>query len=71
MDDVEVNGTAATLSSPEGEWFETTGMQDNNWVLQILSPCDLTPGVDSAFETQDEAGFVYRLEGDDIAQAGF
>ena len=71
VDDVLVGGSAATLSSPEGEWFETTGVQDNNWILQILAPCDLTPGVDSAFETVDEAGWLYRLEGDDIAQGGF
>ena len=71
VDDVEVNDSAATLSSAEGEWFETTGIQDNHWILQIVSPCDLTPGTTSAGETQDEAGFVYRFEGDDIQQAGF
>ena len=59
------------VSSAEGDWFETTGVQDNNWIVQIVSPCDLTPGVTSAGETQDEAGFVYRFEGDDIQQAGF
>ena len=67
-----VNGAAATLSSDEGEWFETTGLQDNNWTLQVVASCDLTPGVDSAFEITDDAGnYVYRLEGDAIAQAGF
>jgi Immune inhibitor A-like, MAM domain len=71
VDDVEVNNAAATLSSPDGEWFPTTGTQENHFVLQILAPCDLTPGVDSEFETEDAAGFLYRLEGDDIAQAGF
>ena len=59
------------VSSLEGDWFETTGLQDNNWILQIVSPCDLTPGTTSTGETQDEAGFVYRFEGDDIQQAGF
>ena len=71
VDDVLVGGAAATLTSPDGHWVQTSGEQDNNWVLQILAPCDLTPGTDSAFETQDDAGFLYRLEGDDIAQAGF
>jgi hypothetical protein len=71
VDDVQVGGAAATLTSPDGDWFQTTGVQDNNWVLQILAPCDLTPGVDSAFETVDEAGWLYRLEGDDISQGGF
>jgi len=71
VDDVNVDGAPATLSSPVGEWIETTGEQDNNWVLQILSPCDLTPGVDSPFETVDPAGYLYRLEGDEISETGF
>ena len=56
VDDVMVNGAAATLSSPEGEWFETDGLQDNNWTLQVVATCDLTPGVDSAFEIVDARG---------------
>jgi hypothetical protein len=71
VDDVNVNGSAATLSSPEGDWFETTGIQDNNWVLQILSPCDLTPGATTEGESQDEAGYLYRFEGDSITESGF
>ena len=54
------------VSSPDGDWFETTGIQDNNWIVQIVSSCDLTPGTTSAGETQDAAGFVYRFEGDEI-----
>jgi hypothetical protein len=71
IDDVNVAGAEATLSSPAGEWIQTTGEQDNNWVFQIVAPCDLTPGVDSAGEFEDDAGFVYRLEGDEIAASGF
>jgi hypothetical protein len=71
VDDVQVDGAAVGVHSDEGEWLETSGTQDNNWLLQILAPCDLTPGVESDFETQDEAGFVYRLTGDEIAQGGF
>jgi hypothetical protein len=72
VDDVMVNGAAAALSSAEGEWFETTGLQDNNWTLQVVASCDLTPGVDSPFEITDDAGnYVYRLEGDAISQPGF
>ena len=37
VDDVMVNGAAATVSSDAGEWFETTGIQDNNWTLQVVS----------------------------------
>ena len=72
VDDVMVNGAAAALSSAEGEWFETTGLQDNNWTLQVVASCDLTPGVDSPYEIVDDAGnHVYRLEGDAISQGGF
>ena len=70
VDDVSVNGAPATLSSPPGDWFETTGVQDNNWTVQVVASCDLTPGVTSPFEIVDGAGnFVYRLEGDQITQA--
>lgn len=67
VDDVMVNGAAATLSSAQGEWFETTGIQDNNWTVQVVASCDLTPGADSPSEIVDEAGnHVYRLEGDQV-----
>ena len=71
VDDVQIDGDPVAVSSEPGNWVETTGEQNNNWVLQILSPCDLTPGEDSSFETVDEAGYLYRLEGDDIQQGGF
>ena len=72
IDDVQVNGAAAELSSPSGEWIQTTGIQDNNWTLQVVATCDLTPGVDSAYEITDDAGnYVYRVEGDLITQGGF
>ena len=69
VDDVMVNGATATLSSSTGDWFETTGVQENNWTVQVVASCDLTPGVTSPFEIVDGAGnFVYRLEGDQISQ---
>jgi hypothetical protein len=72
VDDVVVNGAAAGVSSAAGEWIETTGVQDNNWTVQVVATCDLTPGTTSAFEIQDGAGnFVYRLTGDQITQGGF
>lgn len=71
VDDVMVNGAAATLSSEDGEWIETTGLQDNNWTLQIISSCDLTPGTDSDGEIVDDAGnHVYRFDGDEISVSG-
>ena len=72
MDDVELDGAAAVLSSADGEWSETTGIQNNNWTLQVVSSCDLTPGVNSSYEITDGAGnYIYRLTGDQITQGGF
>ena len=71
VDDVMVNGTAATLGSAAGEWYETTGIQDNNWTVQVVSSCDLTPGSVSDGEIVDSEGnYVYRFEGDSITRAG-
>ena len=70
IDDVEVNGAPALVSSQE--WVETTGAQDNNWTFQVISSCDLTPGVTSAGELTDAVGnFVYRYTGDDIVTDEF
>ena len=72
VDDVMVDGAAATLSSDPGNWILTTGIQTNNWVVQILSPCDLTPGATSEGEIVDDAGnYVYRFEGNSIHETGF
>jgi hypothetical protein len=72
VDDVTVGGQAATLSSEPGNWIETNGLQDNNWVVQLLSPCDLTPGRTTTGEIVDNEGnHVYRFEGDSISQSGF
>jgi hypothetical protein len=72
VDDVMVNGAAATVSSAAGEWVETTGVQNNNWTLQVIAKCDLTPGTASPYEITDTAGnHVYRLTGDLISQGGF
>lgn len=78
VDDVQVGGATATLSSEPGNWIETTGAQNNQWVLQLVAPCDLTPGVNSSFETTDTSAagtkWIYRLESDasgNISQAGF
>ena len=72
VDDVTVGGQAATLSSEPGNWIETNGVQDNNWVVQLLSPCDLTPGDTTEGEIIDSEGnHVYRFEGDSIHESGF
>jgi hypothetical protein len=63
VDDVRVNGADATVSSAAGDWFETTGTQENNWTVQVVANCDLTPGTKSEGESTDGAGnYVYRFE---------
>jgi hypothetical protein len=64
VDNVTIDGAVATLTSPDGDWFETTGIQDNNWAVQIISACDLTPGVETPGETTAYGGYLYRFEGD-------
>lgn len=72
VDDVMVNGAPATVSSAAGEWFETTGIQENNWTVQVVASCDLTPGVTSPYEIVDSTGnHVYRLEGDQFTSDRF
>jgi hypothetical protein len=64
IDDVQVAGVDAGVV--EGEWISTTGEQENHWTFQVISSCDLTPGVTSAGEITDAVGnFVYRYEGDE------
>ncbi|MDO3700923.1 hypothetical protein Q3W71_04420 [Micromonospora sp. C28SCA-DRY-2] len=71
VDDVRVNGADATVTSAAGEWFATTGVQDNNWTVQVVAGCDLTPGTTSAGESTDGAGnWVYRYTGDQFTAAG-
>ncbi|MPV38508.1 M6 family metallopeptidase [Georgenia subflava] len=68
IDDVTVDGAAADVVDEEGGWIETDGRQENNWSLQVISTCDLTPGTVSPGELTDEAGnFVYRFTGDQIS----
>ena len=72
VDDVTVGGQPATLSSEPGNWILTTGIQENNWVVQVLSPCDLTPGEVSTGETVDNQGnYAYRFVGDELTAEGF
>ena len=54
------------------EWIQTTGEQDNNWLVQLICPCDLTPGVDLVRRDRRRRDvYLYRFEGDLIEQGGF
>ncbi|MGB7818619.1 MAG: hypothetical protein WBL35_07755 [Ornithinibacter sp.] len=72
VDDVMLDGESASVA-PEGDgWFETDGVQDNDWAVQLVAPCDLTPGTETDGEVTDEAGnHVYRYTGTDFSESGF
>jgi hypothetical protein len=72
IDEVSVGGVPAALSSATGNWIQTTGAQNNNWTVQVISNCDLTPGGLTEGEIVDPAGnFVYRFTGDEISTGTF
>lgn len=72
VDDVMVDGAEAAVSSADGQWSATTGVQENNWTVQVVASCDLTPSGTDEFEIVDAAGnHVYRLTGDAFSQGGF
>ncbi len=65
IDDVAVDGSPVDVAG-EGDkpFILTDGVQDNDWSWQVISTCDLTPGVDSDNELTDDAGnYVYRYDG--------
>ena len=65
IDDVAIDGAPVAITDT-GDWIETDGLQDNNWVLQVISPCDLN-GSSTANEIVDDQGnYVYRFEGESI-----
>ncbi|HEU4514527.1 MAG TPA: hypothetical protein VFR87_15575, partial [Nocardioidaceae bacterium] len=66
IDQVWIDGAEAAVS-PEGDgWTDTNGTQYNNWAVQVISRCDLTPGVDTVGEVTDGAGnYVYRFDSDE------
>ena len=73
VSNIRVGGTTVTPTSPEGEWIYIDGPeQDNNWSVQLIAPCDLTPGVTSEGEIVVEGVHVYRFATDEeLTEAGF
>jgi hypothetical protein len=55
----------------ESGWFLSDGTQNNDWSVQLLSKCDLTPGTTIAGETfiQSDGYYVYRFSGPTISQS--
>ena len=73
VSNVTVGGAPATLASAPSpdEWTWVDGPeQDNNWSVQIIASCDITPG-STVGEIHEGSWYVYRLNGDEFAVAGF
>jgi hypothetical protein len=65
VSNVQVGTTAVTPVSPEGDWTLIDGPeQDNNWAVQVIAPCDLTPGTTGANEIVVDGLYVYRYTTD-------
>jgi hypothetical protein len=73
VSNVQVGGVTVVPTAPEGEWSLIDGPeQDNNWSVQVISPCDLTPGVTSEGESVTGGLYVYRyLTDSTLAKSGF
>ena len=69
VDAVTVDGAPVGVTA--GDWQDTDGQQVNNWLVQIVSTCDLTPGVASDGEIVDGDVHVYRYTGTEIDASGF
>lgn len=68
VDDVSIGGSPVGLTSTD--WIETTGIQQNHWVLQLFATCDLSPDVQSSGEQIVEGYYIYRLEGNELSLSG-
>lgn len=69
VDNVMIDGAPATIEA--GDWLDTTGTQTNNWLVQVVATCDLTPGTLSPSEIVDGPVHVYRYRGGAISATGF
>jgi hypothetical protein len=73
VSNVQVGGAPAAVASPEGEWTFVDGQeQDNNWSIQLIAGCDLTPGVTSEGEIVEGGLHVYRFVTEStLSKSGF
>jgi hypothetical protein len=69
VNDVKIGAAPATLTSPDNEWVFTLPQQNNTWSVQVVSPCDLTPGKTIAGESTEPGRYIYRLSGSTISQS--
>ena len=70
VSNVRVDGATAVPTSIA--WTLVTGAeQTNTWLVQMIAPCDLTPGVASAGESTSGGVYVYRFTGSLVQQKGF
>lgn len=69
---VDVDGDAGDTDAQPASWVETDGAQANDFLVQVVAPCDITPGVDDEAVVDEVSGLhVYRFAGTDIEASGF
>lgn len=72
VDDVQIAGQPVTVASDTGEWFLTTGAQDNNWAVTLLAPCDINgPSTEGQVASGEEGWWIYRFNADALAARTF
>ncbi len=70
---VDVDGEPGDTDAQSASWVQTDGAQVNDFLVQVVAACDLTPDMDGDEAVYDEASglYVYRYEGTDIEVSGF
>lgn len=69
---VDLDGDPGETDAQTASWIATTGAQVNDFLVQVVSPCDITPGEDDEAVIDEPSGLhVYRYEGTDIDVTGF
>ena len=66
--DIQIGGSAVT-PDPASDWSNVLPQQNNDWSVQVVSPCDLTPGTTTPGEFTDSGRYIYRLSGSEISQS--
>ena len=69
---VELGGAPGETDAQVGSWISTDGSQNNDFLVQLVAPCDITPGVEDEAVVDEPSGLhVYRYTGTDIEVSGF
>ena len=69
---VDLDGDPGATDEQTEAWISTDGSQKNDFLVQLVAPCDITPGVGDEAVLDEASGLhVYRYAGTDIEVEGF